>query len=223
MFKPTLLGGAVYHWCAPAPGGLRISDAWETREDFDRFARDKIGPITAKHGLSAPAVEVTDIHEIILGHATSRQGTGVIIEADGDQQTLLKTIDEANKKMQTNDKPPQGLICHWTTTRDGGIRVIDHWRSREDFDTFANSILGPTLKALNMPPARFEFFDVHNDWIPGLPPGLAFYEMRPAEIGRASSHWNALRAKENQAYVLTRFGSTFTPGPIVLVSVMLRR
>src|ERR1700730_16453986 len=42
--------GALYHWAAPANGGLIIVDLWETQKDFDRFAQEKIYPITQKHG-----------------------------------------------------------------------------------------------------------------------------------------------------------------------------
>jgi hypothetical protein len=30
--------GALFHWVTETDGGVRVTDVWETREQFDRFA-----------------------------------------------------------------------------------------------------------------------------------------------------------------------------------------
>ena len=46
--------GALFHWAAETDGGLRVVDVWESREAFDRFAEEQIGPHTATAGIEAP-------------------------------------------------------------------------------------------------------------------------------------------------------------------------
>jgi hypothetical protein len=42
--------GALFHWCSVTDGGLHIVDVWETREAFDQFAQEQIGPHSAAVG-----------------------------------------------------------------------------------------------------------------------------------------------------------------------------
>ena len=46
--------GALFHWAAEVDGGLRVVDVWESREAFERFAEEQIGPQTAAAGIEAP-------------------------------------------------------------------------------------------------------------------------------------------------------------------------
>ncbi|MGH2722567.1 MAG: hypothetical protein ACRDJO_13350 [Actinomycetota bacterium] len=46
--------GGLFHWVMATDDGIRVTDVWETREDFDTFAATKIGPITAEVGMSGP-------------------------------------------------------------------------------------------------------------------------------------------------------------------------
>jgi len=46
--------GAISHWAAKTDGGLRVIDVWETRELFERFAQEQIGPFTQEVGFSGP-------------------------------------------------------------------------------------------------------------------------------------------------------------------------
>lgn len=154
--------GEIHHWCAPVSGGLRVCDLWETRDVFEDFAKTKIGPITAKHGFERPAIEVTPVHEMIAGRIMAQKGTGVFVEFDGETVELLRKIDEANKKMNVTAEPPDGLVFHWASPSSGGVRVIDHWRSREEFDRFAETRLSQTMRSLGMPQPRMTFFDIYN-------------------------------------------------------------
>jgi hypothetical protein len=50
--------GAIFHWVAKADDGLRIVDVWESREVFERFSEEQIGPYSQQAGIPAPP-EVT--------------------------------------------------------------------------------------------------------------------------------------------------------------------
>ena len=55
--------GALFHWVTATDGGVRVTDVWATREQFDRFAEEQIGPISAEVGLPGPpSVTVHDVH-----------------------------------------------------------------------------------------------------------------------------------------------------------------
>jgi hypothetical protein len=53
---------AVFHWVAETDNGIKVVDVWETREAFDRFAEEQIGPYSAEVGLPNPPQ--TRHHEI---------------------------------------------------------------------------------------------------------------------------------------------------------------
>lgn len=59
--------GAIFHWVAPTDGGLYITDVWETREVFDAFAQEQIGPYSAEVGLPAPVMTFYDVHSYLGG------------------------------------------------------------------------------------------------------------------------------------------------------------
>lgn len=56
---------AHFHWVAQTEDGLRVVDVWETREAFDAFAQEQIGPFSAEAGLAEPALTYYDVHNTI--------------------------------------------------------------------------------------------------------------------------------------------------------------
>lgn len=58
--------------------------------------------------------------------------------------------------------PPDGLVMHWSAPSRTGIRVVDHWRSREDFERFVQSRLAQTMEGIGMPQPRVTQFEVYN-------------------------------------------------------------
>lgn len=55
--------GGLFHWVTATGDGIRVTDVWETREQFDRFAEEKIGPITAEVGIPGPPqITFYDVH-----------------------------------------------------------------------------------------------------------------------------------------------------------------
>ena len=54
--------GGIYHWCAKTDDGFRVVDTWKNREAFDKFAQEKIGPISAEVGLGQPTITEYEVH-----------------------------------------------------------------------------------------------------------------------------------------------------------------
>jgi hypothetical protein len=46
--------GGLFHWVTKTEKSIRVTDVWETKEQFEAFAKDQIGPITAQAGVPAP-------------------------------------------------------------------------------------------------------------------------------------------------------------------------
>jgi hypothetical protein len=58
--------GGLFHWVAPTDTGIRVTDVWETREQFEQFAADQIGPITQEVGIPGPPqVSYYDVHNYL--------------------------------------------------------------------------------------------------------------------------------------------------------------
>lgn len=58
--------GGVFHWAAATDDGLRVVDVWESREAFDKFAEEKIGPASAEAGIQGPPqISEYQVHNIL--------------------------------------------------------------------------------------------------------------------------------------------------------------
>jgi hypothetical protein len=74
--------------------------------------------------------------------------------------------DAIHGHMGIEESPPAGMIFHMAGPIDGGWRVIDVWESREAFDRFFETRLGPAAQELgdrSFPvPPEIKEFPVHN-------------------------------------------------------------
>jgi hypothetical protein len=57
--------GLLFHWVTITDDGTRVTDVWRTREQFDRFAAEQIGPYTQQVGLSEPEITFYDVHNYL--------------------------------------------------------------------------------------------------------------------------------------------------------------
>jgi hypothetical protein len=58
--------GAISHWVAKTDDGLRVVDVWETKEAYDQFAAEQIGPYSREVGITeAPEMRVYEIHNYL--------------------------------------------------------------------------------------------------------------------------------------------------------------
>ena len=67
-FEPRGAGGpgSVFHCVSKTAEGIRVIDVWETQEDYDKFAAEKIGPITQAVGVQGqPDVQFFDVHNYL--------------------------------------------------------------------------------------------------------------------------------------------------------------
>jgi hypothetical protein len=67
-FSPGGAGapGGLFHWVRQTDDGIHITDVWESREQFDQFARERIGPYTAEVGIpNPPEISYLDVHNYL--------------------------------------------------------------------------------------------------------------------------------------------------------------
>jgi hypothetical protein len=58
--------GLLFHWIATTVDGIRVTDVWESQEQFENFSTEKIGPITQAVGLPGPPkVEFFEVHNYL--------------------------------------------------------------------------------------------------------------------------------------------------------------
>jgi hypothetical protein len=57
--------GGLFHWVSETDDGLHIVDVWESREVFDKFAQEQIGPYTAQVGIAPPEMTYHEVYNTI--------------------------------------------------------------------------------------------------------------------------------------------------------------
>ncbi len=82
---------------------------------------------------------------------------------EGTQEQYLAVHDH----LDSENRPPQGLIFHSSGPIDGGWGVLDFWHSRNAFDQFAQTRLMPAIAELGASrafpePPDIKEFPVHN-------------------------------------------------------------
>ncbi|MGO4491021.1 hypothetical protein AB4Y86_02860 [Arthrobacter sp. 2YAF22_2] len=64
--------GSLGHWVAATDTGIIVTDLWQTKELFDTFAKEQIGPITAEAGFpEPPKVTYLDAHNYFMPGAAA--------------------------------------------------------------------------------------------------------------------------------------------------------
>jgi hypothetical protein len=57
-----LADGGIFHWVTETDDGVRVTDVWESREQFEAFAKAQIGPYSAQVGMPEPQITFHDVH-----------------------------------------------------------------------------------------------------------------------------------------------------------------
>jgi hypothetical protein len=58
--------GALFHICHETDDGFRVIDTWESREQFDKFSEEQIGPFTQEVGMTTPPdVQYIDLYSYL--------------------------------------------------------------------------------------------------------------------------------------------------------------
>jgi hypothetical protein len=70
--------------------------------------------------------------------------------------------DEAVKMMglASGGQHP-GALFHWATQTESGVRVVDVWESKEDFERFAQEQILPVSQQVGLPQPEITYYDVH--------------------------------------------------------------
>jgi hypothetical protein len=86
------------------------------------------------------------------------------VQMDFPRATLAQ-YDEVIQKMGFRPKGPgaPGGLFHWVAKTDAGIRVVDVWESRDQFEKFSAEKVRPLTAEVGITePPKVTFFDVHN-------------------------------------------------------------
>ena len=58
--------GGLFHWVTKTDDGIRVIDVWESKEVFEKFAQEKIGPLSQKAGITTqPDITFYDVHNYL--------------------------------------------------------------------------------------------------------------------------------------------------------------
>lgn len=73
--------------------------------------------------------------------------------------------DQVIEKMgfKPGGEGPRGALFHWATQTPEGLQVTDVWESRDQFQEFADSQIGPLSAEVGIPgPPQVTFHEVHS-------------------------------------------------------------
>jgi hypothetical protein len=58
--------GGIFHWVTKTDDGIRIVDVWESKEVFERFAKEQIGPRTREARVEGePEIRFSEVHNYL--------------------------------------------------------------------------------------------------------------------------------------------------------------
>jgi hypothetical protein len=57
--------GCLFHWVESTDDGLRVTDVWMEREQFENFAENQIGPRGAEAGMPQPQVKFIEVENYL--------------------------------------------------------------------------------------------------------------------------------------------------------------
>ena len=91
----------------------------------------------------------------------------VAVEANFPGATLAQ-YDEAIEVMglEPAGRHP-GALFHWVAKTDSGVRVIDVWERKEDFERFAEEQVLPVSAQVGLPEPEIRYIDVHTYMVGG--------------------------------------------------------
>jgi hypothetical protein len=151
-----LAPGGLFHAAGATPGGWRVYDVWESAEQFEAFAGEQIGPLTARAGIGEPRIRSYPVHNVMRGDGHPAFLQVVTVKAGADD------YDAINAEVAPGNAAPEGGVFHAAGPTEDGWIVVDAWTSREARDQLLERLM-PVLErhGIDGPPA-FEEMDVHN-------------------------------------------------------------
>lgn len=58
--------GCLFHFTTPTEDGFRGVDVWESTEAFERFVRERLGPVLGHLDIAPPDVRVFEVHNYLI-------------------------------------------------------------------------------------------------------------------------------------------------------------
>jgi hypothetical protein len=133
--------GAMHHTAGPTAGGWRVIDVWESREGFERFAEERIVPLSAAAGMRRPEMFTVELHNVEQG-STAGEPHFVQVFRNGMDETTYDIVHH-----QVAAPLPDGVVWHVAGPLGDGWCIIDAWTSRDDRDRFVFETVVPTMNA----------------------------------------------------------------------------
>ena len=136
-FRPQGPGapGGLFHWVAATDTGIRVTDVWETREQYEEFAAEQIGPITQAVGIPGPpTVTVHEVHNSLTEGSLGEQLVRRFFEdlANRRQGDVAEELIAADFVAHENQSPPidgpDGIRDHLAIYQES---VDGHWNVEE--------------------------------------------------------------------------------------------
>ncbi|GAA1986565.1 hypothetical protein [Catenulispora subtropica] len=161
--------GALFHWARVDGPGMVITDVWNSRDQFEEFARDQIGPFCRQAGIiEQPTTTFSDVYNYLTAGALSSTITpiAVVMEFPGEMRQYDEVLDLMGFTPQ--GRGADGGLFHWATRTADGARTTEVWQDRATFDAFAETNLIPyTAKAGVAPASSVTVYDVYNYFTAG--------------------------------------------------------
>ena len=82
-------------------------------------------------------------------------GNGATMERYFEAIELLGAVPEGAH-------PDPGCLFHWVTEIEGGYRVTDVWKDKDQFEKFITGKVGPVMEQLGIPQPQTKVIDVGN-------------------------------------------------------------
>ncbi len=70
------LPGSLFQWVRETDVGVRVTQVWASREDFDACAHDRILPAAAELRIPPPETTVYQVHSHLMQGSTHREENG---------------------------------------------------------------------------------------------------------------------------------------------------
>jgi hypothetical protein len=79
---------------------------------------------------------------------------------------LPVSLDDYDRLNAEIGEDPEGLILHTASEKNGKVRIVDVWESKDAYERFENDVLMPAAGRIGMaptdgPPPR-EDYEIHN-------------------------------------------------------------
>jgi len=150
--------GALFHACGKTETGTVVADIWESAERYSTFAQERIGPLSAKHGVPEPRVRDFEVDEIREG-AHGPVGLLQLVTLRGLDHDGFATLD----RQITGGAVPEGLVYFACGPVGEDWMIVDYWTSQEAHDTFIAEHVRPVMESTGRDaPDVFEVIAVHN-------------------------------------------------------------